>query len=166
MVSKGTKKGHFGRWERASVKEDFWRTKIAQWQVSGLTVRAFARSNNISENSFYAWRRELQIRDREASTPLVCAEPGATQAVETRVSDSKGRLVPLRFREQVPLVSAGNPFVSLSIKESSDSKAADTAGITGQIQLQLPGRAVISITPDADLTLLARLLTTLELTQC
>ena len=48
---------------RDTGKEQQWRLWIGQWQRSGLTVRAFCEQHNLSQPSFYAWRRVIQHRD-------------------------------------------------------------------------------------------------------
>lgn len=35
--------------------------------LSGLTIRSFAKKHGLAEYQFYAWRRELRLRDREAA---------------------------------------------------------------------------------------------------
>ena len=53
-----------GRRPRRSVeKERFWREQLRGHASSGLSVRAWCREHEISEPSFYAWRRELAERD-------------------------------------------------------------------------------------------------------
>ena len=48
-------------------KERSWRRTLRDWRRSGLSVREFCDWQALSEASFYAWRRELGKRDREAS---------------------------------------------------------------------------------------------------
>lgn len=50
---------------RDERKEQHWRQRIRDWQDSGLSVRAFCARRGLSQQSFYAWRRELQRRDSE-----------------------------------------------------------------------------------------------------
>ena len=50
---------------RDPQKERLWRRLVKQWQRSRLSVREFCDWQGASEASFYAWRRELAIRDRE-----------------------------------------------------------------------------------------------------
>jgi hypothetical protein len=52
--------------------EQFWRKMLADWQKSGRTVRAFCANRQLSEASFYGWRRTLRQRDeqRPAARPL------------------------------------------------------------------------------------------------
>jgi transposase-like protein len=47
-------------------KEQFWRRMLRQWQRSGLSVRAFCEQHDLSQPSFYAWRRTLAERDAQA----------------------------------------------------------------------------------------------------
>jgi len=49
-------------------KERFWRRVVGQWRRSGLTIRDFCEQQSLSEPSFYAWRRTIAERDREASS--------------------------------------------------------------------------------------------------
>ena len=49
---------------RSAEKEAFWRLVIDEQESSGLSVRAFCKRESVSEPSFYAWRKELERRDR------------------------------------------------------------------------------------------------------
>jgi hypothetical protein len=48
-------------------KERHWRRLLASWRRSGLSIRAFCASQDVSEQSLYWWRRELAVRDRQAA---------------------------------------------------------------------------------------------------
>jgi hypothetical protein len=50
---------------RSMEKETFWRDAIGRQVASGLSVRAFCRSQSLREASFYSWRRTLEGRRRE-----------------------------------------------------------------------------------------------------
>jgi hypothetical protein len=50
--------------------EQFWRGTIDQWKHSGLSVCAFCAQRQVSQASFYGWRRELVKRDRVGSATL------------------------------------------------------------------------------------------------
>jgi hypothetical protein len=59
-------------------KEQFWRRMLRRQQRSGLSVRAFCRQHNLSQPSFYAWRRTIAQRDAQlpAFVPLeILPEP-------------------------------------------------------------------------------------------
>ena len=51
---------------RDANKERFWRRMVRLWHRSDLTIRAFCQLHNLSEPSFYAWRRTLDDRAAEA----------------------------------------------------------------------------------------------------
>jgi hypothetical protein len=48
-------------------KEHQWRRWIAEWQASGMSVRAFCQRRRLTVARFYAWRRVLQRRAAEKS---------------------------------------------------------------------------------------------------
>jgi hypothetical protein len=50
---------------RDPQKERFWRQMLKRWHASGLTVQTFCRQCQLSQASFYAWRRTLATRDAE-----------------------------------------------------------------------------------------------------
>ena len=47
-------------------RESYWRTVLACWRRSGLSVRAFCRAEGLCEPTFYLWRRKL---DRNQPKP-------------------------------------------------------------------------------------------------
>ena len=53
--------------QRRSSKERFWRRMVRQWRSSGLSIRDFCAEQDISEPSFYAWRRTIAQRAAEAA---------------------------------------------------------------------------------------------------
>lgn len=50
---------------RDPAKERYWRRVLRQWRRSGLTARDFCIEQSVSEPNFYAWRREIERRDRQ-----------------------------------------------------------------------------------------------------
>jgi hypothetical protein len=46
-----------------------WRTILADWRSSGLSVTAFCRSRNVYKSGFHRWRNILDQLDRSAATP-------------------------------------------------------------------------------------------------
>ena len=64
---------------RSGQREAFWREQIQRYESSGLSVRRFCQEGRLSEASFYAWRRTLRLRAREAQAaafvPVVVAPP-------------------------------------------------------------------------------------------
>jgi hypothetical protein len=55
---------------RDGRKEQQWRRWIGQWQQSGLSVRAFCARHQLTQASFYAWRRLIRQRDAATATFL------------------------------------------------------------------------------------------------
>ena len=51
---------------RSKEKEAQWRKHLATYEKSGLGVRAYCKREGLSENLFYAWRREIRLRDKES----------------------------------------------------------------------------------------------------
>jgi hypothetical protein len=77
--------------QRDLAKEQYWRELVAQWRASGLSAREFCSLRQVTEASFYSWRRELQRRDGQRdATPafvpvrIVAATASAAAAVEVR----------------------------------------------------------------------------------
>ena len=75
------------RRRRSSEKEAFWRRHVEQQEQRGLGVRAYCQREQLAENSFYAWRRELRRRGQASTTPqgfteLVVAPAMASTALE------------------------------------------------------------------------------------
>lgn len=48
---------------RVVGRERFWREVLDHFSASGLSIRAFCRREGLAESAFYAWRRELRLRD-------------------------------------------------------------------------------------------------------
>jgi hypothetical protein len=53
---------------RASIeKEEFWRFVLSEQSGSGQSVREFCRQEDVSEASFYQWRKKLGLTPKPAS---------------------------------------------------------------------------------------------------
>lgn len=72
--------------QRDPVKEQFWRRHVAGWQRQGGSVRAYCRSQRLSEQSFYQWRRVLAQREAKAAAEPFPrgSEPGAASRGQGR----------------------------------------------------------------------------------
>jgi hypothetical protein len=160
------------RWTRDVVKEKYWRTQIALWQKSGLSVRAFCKEHGVVETSFCAWRRELIVRARESGVADELMDP---EKVSPNVlKDGRGRTVSIRFRQTdhralqslVEEESANNPFVSLKLvpdqEQSDKTKAVSSVGIT----LVSPTGYKITVDCSTDIELLREILPILEQNKC
>ena len=58
---------------RSLEKESYWRRQLEGQVVSGLSIRQYCRDQQVSEPSFYVWRRELAKRDQETATKSGCS---------------------------------------------------------------------------------------------
>ena len=68
---------------RDRAKERYWRRLLRQWKRSGQTGRDFCATHGLSEPSFYAWRREIALRDQEprsATSPATLRPPTRSSA--------------------------------------------------------------------------------------
>ena len=67
---------------RSGQREAWWREQVERYEASGLSVRRFCQESRLSEASFYAWRRTLRLRAREAQAatfvPVVVTPPPST----------------------------------------------------------------------------------------
>lgn len=82
---------------RSAEREAFWRGELARQAASGLSVRRFCREHELSEPSFYAWRRTLRERD-QATVPeflpvVVAPLANASPTSENAAFQSSGRSV-------------------------------------------------------------------------
>ena len=69
------------RKRRSGEKEAWWRQQVGEQATSNLSVRSFCEQNGLSEASFYAWRRELAVRDQTQTSA------SSTQPVERDEKD-------------------------------------------------------------------------------
>ena len=66
------------RSDRNLKLERRWRKWLARWERSQQSIRGFCGDHQLSEASFYVWRREIARRDREhadLSVPATSASP-------------------------------------------------------------------------------------------
>lgn len=98
------------RWERSAEKEAFWKRMVSEWEAGKLSVRQFCKQNDISEHSFYGWRREVRLRVREveqassepvflpltlkAHTEASCTNTHPSNSIEIIVGSHTIRLMP------------------------------------------------------------------------
>lgn len=66
-------------------KEKFWRRTLRDFAGSEQSVRAFCRQRQLSEPSFYAWRRTLAQREAATRAPRTPA-PAAPAFVPIRLT--------------------------------------------------------------------------------
>ena len=57
---------------RDGAKKRLWREMLKRQAASGLSVRAFCRREELTESTFYAWKRTIYQRNQETNSS---AEP-------------------------------------------------------------------------------------------
>ena len=127
-----------GECRRDASKECQWRRMLREWRRSGLNVRDFCDWQALSEPCFYAWRRELAKRDREAAATV--ASGGAPVAGRTKRNGSG--LAPLPAFVPVRVVADGAPV------------EADRPSRPDGLEVQLPGGVRLLVPPGCDRVLL------------
>lgn len=89
MISSTSSAGRGPR--REPGKEKFWRRMLRDFVASGQSVRAFCRVRQVSEPSFYAWRRTLGQRSEAATKARPTAKP-APAFLPIQLTDAGGRV--------------------------------------------------------------------------
>ncbi len=161
------KKSEHNRWGRDAEKQRYWRTQLALWQNSGLSVRAFCKEHGVVETSFYAWRRELIIRAREEGS---ADELNSIEHQRNAVKDSRGRTIPIQFRQTdshalkqlLDDEAAGSPFVPLTVVPDTPKHNE----VVSSVELSLPGGATMQLKDDSQMDLIVRLLLELQKLKC
>lgn len=171
MASRKTPK----TWTRDPEKEKFWRKIFAAYAVSGLSIQEFCRRHNIASGSFGAWKRELQIRDRECIASGGSMKALPLPSFPTEVKDSRGRLIPTRFRKWLELSKtaepkeAPSPFVPLrlvgSLTATPETSATPAQQSKNQIEIVSPGGFIIRVN-NQDTEFISKLLHSLEEKKC
>jgi hypothetical protein len=133
------------RWHvRDDKKEGFWRGHLESWKKSGLSKRAYCTQHNLAYSSFMAWRREIELRDRENDPPSNVA------ALLSQPTERANPFVPVRIvADKVVPAQSEAPAESGSSKEQS-------------IEITLPSGAVIRLHDGCDPTFVAKLLCSLK----
>ena len=80
----------------AGRPETNWRSVLARWKRSGLSVRTFCRAEGLNQGTFYWWRRELNRRGQPqpAFLPVrIQPEPAGPSSGHIEVVLANGRSV-------------------------------------------------------------------------
>jgi len=86
--------------KKSAEKERRWREVLKRWGQSGLSVRRLCALEEISEPSFYAWRRWLAERKN-----------GKRRRKAGHLKDNRGRLfVPLHVVDATPTLEIIHPL--------------------------------------------------------
>ena len=87
---------------RSEERREFWQDLIAKQATSGLSIKAFCEKSNVSQPSFYAWRRRLEsdaaLQDGPQAPTFVPLPPIFREAkFEVRLPNGVSVSVPQRF---------------------------------------------------------------------
>jgi hypothetical protein len=125
-------------------KERYWRDILRQYRRSGLNIREFCRSRNLSEPSFYAWRREIKRRDQSSVT----ARPRTAKAARTK------RSLPQR---SMPIAATFLP-----VRLSAEIASMPASGV----ECLLPSGAVLRMPPGMEAVAIAAVVRAWEQGRC
>jgi hypothetical protein len=76
-------------------RREVWRQRIAQQESSGQTVRAFCRAQQLTEHSFYLWRRQLgALASKPVSFALVETNKPSQAPVELILTSGETLRIP------------------------------------------------------------------------
>lgn len=82
--------------KRSLRLEARWRELVARQPQSGLSVRGFCQQERVTESAYYAWRRELRLRDQKEGPAKRAAEKPAFMPVvmpQEHASDGNGHII-------------------------------------------------------------------------
>src|SRR5437588_8678613 len=85
-----------------AAKQRRWLELIRRWQQSQTTVREFCERNQVSEASFFSWRRVLRERGllAEPTRSATSAEAPAFVELSTAVAEPTGNSIELVLKHQ------------------------------------------------------------------
>lgn len=131
------------RWVRNEEKEAFWRKHIEEWKDSGQSKRGYCREHGLSESSFSAWKREVELRDREQA-----ASPDGNGLKADSSVFARGPFVPLRV---------------VTDKETEVvSRSENPAASVGAVKVLVPGGGVLLVGQGVSVELAAEIFRALK----
>lgn len=157
------------RWSRDEDKEQFWKNVLIEYASSGVSITAYCRQKKISPNSFNAWRRELQIRERERAASGCSVGESIFPVFPDKVKDSRGRIIPSRLSKWVAETkpeasdSAVNAsFIPLRLVEPTAPAATIQSQNHSDIEVVSPAGFVVRLKGDVDIENIKRIFSALE----
>ncbi len=84
----------------AEARIEYWRARIAEQERSGMSVGRFCQEQQITEQSFYVWRKQLRqpeavrfaLVERGAAPAAIAGEPMLELVLKTGAPHRIGRL--------------------------------------------------------------------------
>ncbi len=106
--------------QRDAAKEAYWRGVLQRCSASAISVRAFCKREQVSEASFYTWRRTIAERDvaaaprpdggavpRPAFVPAVMADDSGSESSVAGTEAQRGTAIALELAGGCVLRLAG-----------------------------------------------------------
>jgi transposase-like protein len=78
--------------KKRSERQKHWQVVIAEQEASGRTVREFCRERNLTEHSFYWWRRHLR-KEKLISFALVETKAADVPTAKFELTLSSGEVL-------------------------------------------------------------------------
>lgn len=100
---------------RSEVKERFWREQLSGWQSSGLGIRAYCQQHQLSEQNFYAWRRELARRDQTVTPAAPASSAISTPRPVSNTSPFKPKALASATWMPVTLTETASPVIEVQL---------------------------------------------------
>lgn len=129
-------------------KERFWRRMLRSWRGSGQTVRDFCAKHQLSEPSFYAWRRTVGERDRKRA------------AVNGRVGKRRPAKEQSRHVAAASTSRAGDQALFLPVRVLATTSSPPSTSTA--LELVVGAGRVVRVAPGFDPATLRQLLAVLE----
>jgi transposase-like protein len=123
----------------------YWRSVFEQHADSGLSIRRFCQENDISQSTFFAWRKKLS-KDPSLASSDRAGTSGRSRGGKSQVKPSAGiknTSSSVRWDDQ-PTASSGMSFVAVKLPAESEP-----------IEVVHPQGYVVRITSRANLDCLA-----------
>jgi len=142
------------RWWRDPEKERAWRQAIKRQAKSGMTIRAFCRSEGLSEPSFHAWRRELNRRDAEKTGKKRAAGNNARAAATKQATvGQKSSRTSSRSSSRSENSSKNNKNKSSDKSKSSNKNKRKITSPSGATAAFVPVTVIPEMEPAIELVL-------------
>ncbi len=135
--------------QRNVGRMSYWRSVFEQYADSGLSVGRFCQENDISQSTFYAWRKKL---GKESS--LVSSDRGGRSPRKQTTEGNNTSLSPRQDDPQTP--NPGTSFVAVKLPVVSESVESEP------IEVVHPLGYVVRVASGANLDGLARIFQILD----
>lgn len=151
------------RLSRSVEKEASWRGHVSRQAAGRVSIRAYCHEHDLSQPSFYAWRREIAKRDAERESPRRVPQEGPTVRVagrsRTRSPEADFAAMPRTAKRRVggkasSLRSDGVGLIAVEIVGAAEPRSMANP----TLEIECPGGAVIRLREDVPADVLQRVM--------